>query len=692
MSNFLKASRESSRDLMLDAKLNQIASASVPKRAKSPKPIKNKRRYDTPIVQSSDYVANKDIRDIIFDRQLNTIADNAIPGTDQQPTKIVSPVTQEMIEEYKAQQLQPIEVGGKQFKYHPSSLAIDLEPYPAMPNVVFSDDELARKKDEVSHYAKQYSLRQKSLVELDNEEEALRKVYDEVKPQYDRREEELNTLTMPELKARFSYLSPKLRNKKIAIDGILKREFDGIMGIKFPEEMKKIAQTRARLMADLADLDARIQALNTEIIENDARKAENDAVVYATDRVNKERLEAYRQDLEGLNAGQLKIEQQVGESFEDYKNRLINTGSTELSDADIEASANLQSIVKLKNNLKEVSNELSKIENVVKTLEQDERIEINKIFPRFKKQFLETYGANNKDVSEEDIVDFIRGILNQPAVPTSSSAPSAVAVTAVPAKEGKARDKIKLFAKDKGVKLKSDDKLIEIIGKIEAAKHQVPDELINELKPSDLRKCTDAGLLAYFMPMATASFGSPPPKPPPNKAGAGGAEEVKLEGVGIPNYPKLTPFGKVMISPDKLYFKNVLVIRNSHGKPLTGITNAKVSDVMVSILMKCLHGERISKSEINLLSQAERHMYDNLMWMSGAHKVHDHSIDKTAEEMKYKLALIEGELEAGNNSELLKKELHGLLHRMARHGLISVAHAAAYYKETKECYFSKHGK
>ena len=72
--------------------------------------------------------------------------------------------------------------------------------------------------------------------------------------------------------------------------------------------------------------------------------------------------------------------------------------------------------------------------------------------------------------------------------------------------------------------------------------------------------------------------------------------------------------------------------------------------------------------------------------------MHEHSMDKTSEEMKYELALIEGELEAGNDSEILKKKLHGLLHRMAHNGLISVAHASAYYKEATTCYFSKHGK
>ena len=114
---YLKASRESNKDLMLDAKLNNLSNSCIQKRPVSPKPIKNKRRYNTPIVESSDYVTNKDIRDLLFDSQMNTIANNATQGNqDYQPTKIVSPVTQEMIEEYKAQELQPIEVGGKKYK------------------------------------------------------------------------------------------------------------------------------------------------------------------------------------------------------------------------------------------------------------------------------------------------------------------------------------------------------------------------------------------------------------------------------------------------------------------------------------------------------------------------------------------------------------------------------------------------
>jgi hypothetical protein len=55
--------------------------------------------------------------------------------------------------------------------------------------------------------------------------------------------------------------------------------------------------------------------------------------------------------------------------------------------------------------------------------------------------------------------------------------------------------------------------------------------------------------------------------------------------------------------------------------------------------------------------------------------------------MKERLALIEGELEAGNSNKKLLVELHALLHRMARSGLISINAAADHYKALKTIYF-----
>ena len=144
-----------------------------------------------------------------------------------------------------------------------------------------------------------------------------------------------------------------------------------------------------------------------------------------------------------------------------------------------------------------------------------------------------------------------------------------------------------------------------------------------------------------------------------------------------------------MISPDKLYYRNILQVRTNKGKQLTGISNMRVSETLVSIIMKALEGHRVNKSELNLLSTKERHVYDNLMYMSGGHKHHETTLDKTTHEMKERLDLIEGELDAGNNNPMLIKELHALLHRMARTGLITMNNAAKHYKELKDYYSLK---
>ena len=47
-------------------------------------------------------------------------------------------------------------------------------------------------------------------------------------------------------------------------------------------------------------------------------------------------------------------------------------------------------------------------------------------------------------------------------------------------------------------------------------------------------------------------------------------------GVGIRSYPKLVQFGKIFISGDELYYKNILKIRNSNQKAIIGFKNIKM--------------------------------------------------------------------------------------------------------------------
>ena len=126
MSDFDKASRLSTRDLLIEEKLNKIASNAVPKRAKSPK-MKFKRNNNLPVVQSTGFIPEMALRDIILDAQVNRISNGAIDDTKgQTPNTIKSPVTQQMIDEMQleqqAAQTEPIEINGREYKYNPLTM------------------------------------------------------------------------------------------------------------------------------------------------------------------------------------------------------------------------------------------------------------------------------------------------------------------------------------------------------------------------------------------------------------------------------------------------------------------------------------------------------------------------------------------------------------------------------------------
>ena len=60
----------------------------------------------------------------------------------------------------------------------------------------------------------------------------------------------------------------------------------------------------------------------------------------------------------------------------------------------------------------------------------------------------------------------------------------------------------------------------------------------------------------------------------------------------------------------------------------------------------------------------------------------------SSQEMKDRLGLIVGEIEAGNSNKKLLEELHELLFKMVRVYLISKSAASTYYNNIKKEFFS----
>jgi hypothetical protein len=256
---------------------------------------------------------------------------------------------------------------------------------------------------------------------------------------------------------------------------------------------------------------------------------------------------------------------------------------------------------------------MTKTELILKNLSSDEQHKMNKIFPKIKKNYVETFGAKNKDITENDISEFI---LDQ-----ISNHPFKIAPPAAPAPEAPA-----------------------------AATAEAPADGTEESKV-----------------------------------------ELPLEGSGIAHkaLPSSFVFGKIKIDLNKLFYRNILSIKDRKGKQINGQMNKRVSDNFVEVIFKILEDRPITKTDLKNI-HSERILYDNLIVQSGIHKSKNipTTIEDTVPEMKNRLGLITGEIEAGNSNKELLKELHELVFKMAQINLISRSAATSYYNNIKSTYFS----
>ena len=164
-----------------------------------------------------------------------------------------------------------------------------------------------------------------------------------------------------------------------------------------------------------------------------------------------------------------------------------------------------------------------------------------------------------------------------------------------------------------------------------------------------------------------------------------------LSGHGIKNHvlPSTVPFGKIALDLNKLFYQNVLSIKRHNGNKIIGHKNKRVSDNFVDIILKMFENKPITQSDLKNIKD-EQMLYDNLIIQSGLHKLKKipTNIEQTSEQMKNRLGLITGEIEAGNSNKTLLSELHELLFKMVRVHLISKNAAAAYYKNIKDTFFT----
>ena len=155
-------------------------------------------------------------------------------------------------------------------------------------------------------------------------------------------------------------------------------------------------------------------------------------------------------------------------------------------------------------------------------------------------------------------------------------------------------------------------------------------------------------------------------------------------GIKTENMPEYIQFGIVLLSLHKLYYHNILAVKQHNIRlNIPGFKNVKVSDHFVKIILNMLEKKHPSVHEINRLSVNEKQIYDRLIHLAHLNKMLPHTKDKTVSELKQRLKLIEGEIQAGNNSPLLTKELYQVVYSLKDFGILTQKDITSYLSQFK---------
>jgi len=169
------------------------------------------------------------------------------------------------------------------------------------------------------------------------------------------------------------------------------------------------------------------------------------------------------------------------------------------------------------------------------------------------------------------------------------------------------------------------------------------------------------------------------------------SESPLVIGYGIKdadNIPDKVPFGPNILFLKKLFLKNILSIQNKHRTKINGFNNVHVSDNFVKIIMNLLKGINFTNSELQNLTNNEKLLLDNLLVLSELNKKFvTGSATSSLNQLKKDYEVLIGEIEAGNNNDMLKKKLYNLLMRMVHFGALSQIQALKHYKEILKSHF-----
>ena len=438
---------------------------------------------------------------------------------------------------------------------------------------------------------------------------------------------------------------------------------------------------------------------------------------------NKKIVQKYEETFNILNRNRNSVKQDPNESDQDYITRIKSLESLTLDKDIFKDKMALEGSRKLMTNLRNVLRDEVKISEIVKSFGPQEIFIINTNWKAIQEQLKIKFGINNPNTTVTDyiteMVDVISTLQNKPFGTVLAPVAPTTSTTLADAKEpGSATNTLhtdgspsefKTAIEDnclyignkkrkKGIWVKIGKKPRDFImfsnttkdeGNFRAFKHTGSDDYNFKkiMGILGLDKDTDIKTQLFGPPGSTVADMINHLKTviKLQRETSKYFEDEKMYGWGMKNeeVPKTANFGKNIILLNKLYYKNILSVKDKKMHSVEHLPNVKVSDTLAEIIFDMCRNVQPTQETLDSLKSSERELFDLLLYISGLSKSKSIGTKKDVhiKELKERLKLVESQIRAGNNNPVVKSELKEIIQKLYLYNAISMNNGKAYLKQ-----------
>jgi len=482
---------------------------------------------------------------------------------------------------------------------------------------------------------------------------------------------------------------------------------------KYKEDKETIKKEQIKNKKNKTRFENRLKSSQLELKTLENKAEENDNTRKQIRSYNKGILDRYADEIKIMNKGMV-IDRMIGESDDEFKTRLQQL---QVQDKSTEIQVKLNNIKRFKNKMLELypSMPLYIVEKLLKKYQNDrnEDYEIIKRFPEVKRKFINIYGSEpriKENKIYDEMVKFLDNVFVEEQTITQEDLQGALEEVSadIPISNSISVDVSKIDT----------DKVYEDIDDIVESKEteKTKYKLLMDLLKRLLKYSEED--IQNEKPLPTIKLNGRRTKEGKNRKGKfykaddekfykiaekkldrddlinliiGIKEQSIIRGKGIVEtntiydvkdieLPKYSVFGSVLISPSELYNNNKLVIRNKLKNNIIGLRDRKVSDEFRDNILSIIKNEPI----LHLLNENEQVIYDTLITKANLHRKLPQTKNKTIEELKRRVVILEGAINAGNDN--VNEELKETLKHLVNLKVLGENEAMRFYKQTTKKY------